>query len=89
MPYCRDFPATTGILRDLVVTPNFTESVAESVDYGRSMKFDFLYIKGAYETPTRTKKGIAESAAPPTRYCDLSGTKNRKSLLPNTISLEY
>ena len=45
-----------------MVTPNFTESVAESVDYAKSMKFDFLYIKGAYETPRRTKKGIAESA---------------------------
>ena len=28
----------------LVVTPNFTESVAESVDYGKYMEFDFPYI---------------------------------------------
>ena len=36
----------------LVVTPNFTESVAESVDYGKYMRFDFPHnnIKGAYGT---------------------------------------
>ena len=39
-----------SILLILVVTPNFTESVAESVDYGKYMRFDFPHIKGAYET---------------------------------------
>ena len=41
---------TGGAYKSLVVTPNFTESVAESVDYGKYMRFDFPHIKGAYET---------------------------------------
>ena len=42
---CRLWPSVA--LRVFVVLTNFTESVAELVDYGKSMKFYFPHIKGS------------------------------------------